>query len=160
MKANVCQHFATVVAFVAALGIGSACSSGDTTSNGQGGAGGSSGGGGSDSGSAATISFATAVYPILKANCVGCHGAGNPIDMSVSASDALGRLVDKPAPAGFVCASSSEKLIVPGNSAMSLLFSKVSSAMPVCGARMPLGGMLSAADQTTIKDWIDDGAQP
>jgi hypothetical protein len=160
MKSLVSNQSAAFVALALAFGSGTGCSGGDTTSGGNGGSS-SSSSGGSDSGSGGTISFATAVYPIFTANCVGCHGPQNPIDMSVSASDARSRLVNQPAPAMVLCASSTEKLVLPGNSAMSILYSKVSSAMPVCGARMPLGGMiLSATDQATIKNWIDEGAQP
>jgi hypothetical protein len=164
MKAFVFRHFTPFIALAAALGSASACSGGDTTSGNPADGGGSSSsssssGGSSDSGGGG-ISFATAVYPILTANCVGCHGHLNPIDMSVSASDARGRLVNQPAPSGVACASSTEKLVTPGNSAMSILYSKVSAPNPVCGARMPLGSALPATDQTTIKDWIDEGAQP
>jgi hypothetical protein len=44
---------------------------------------------------------------------------------------------------------------------MSILYSKVSTAMPVCGQPMPFyQAPLSTMDQTTIKNWIDQGAKP
>ena len=42
---------------------------------------------------------------------------------------------------------------------MSLLYNKVSSMAPKCGAAMPKGkALLSAADIAMIAAWINDGA--
>jgi hypothetical protein len=142
---------ALAVALVGVLG----CSGGDMSSTGS-----PSDGGGQSDGGSGGLSFATDVYPILIANCVSCHANGSPLNLSVSAADARSKLVGQPPPAGTLCASSSEQLVVAGNSAMSILYSKVSAVMPVCGARMPVGSSpLSATDQTTIKTWIDQGAK-
>jgi hypothetical protein len=50
--------------------------------------------------------------------------------------------------------------VVAGNASMSLLYAKVSEAVPPCGAEMPLGGpYLGKADLTLIETWINDGAK-
>jgi hypothetical protein len=50
--------------------------------------------------------------------------------------------------------------VVPGDSGTSFVYNKIHQAAPLCGQRMPLdGAMLDDADQSTIKDWIDQGAQ-
>ncbi len=57
---------------------------------------------------------------------------------------------------GSACANMGTR-VVAGNSAMSLLYTKVT--VPTCGSRMPRNaGPLTAADVATIKGWIDGGA--
>jgi hypothetical protein len=151
MKIFFPRHPTASVALTAALVAGLGCSGGDSNGNSQGDGGGSGG-----------TSFATDVYPIIVAKCVICHGAGSGlVDLSVSATDARSKLVGQTAPAGSPCASVSEPLVMAGNSAMSILYSKVSANPPVCGAPMPFGAApLSTMDQATIKNWIDQGAKP
>jgi hypothetical protein len=48
-------------------------------------------------------------------------------------------------------------LVVAGSSATSLLFQKVSEAMPPCGNRMPHTA-LAATPIALIGAWIDEGA--
>jgi hypothetical protein len=53
--------------------------------------------------------------------------------------------------------------VVAGNAVMSLLYQKVlGTSIPAnCGERMPYAKpAISAADVTTIKDWINGGAAP
>ncbi len=50
-------------------------------------------------------------------------------------------------------------LVVPGSSATSLLYAKMSGTQTSAqGGFMPTAGMLSAAKLTIVKDWIDAGA--
>jgi hypothetical protein len=49
--------------------------------------------------------------------------------------------------------------VVPGDSAHSLLYEKISSATPSCGKRMPIGQVpLTLVQIDLIKQWIDKGA--
>jgi hypothetical protein len=95
----------------------------------------------------ATVSFATQIQPIFTDNCVtACH---NPVGiasfMNLSAGNAYASQVQ-----------SSPLRVIPGSSATSMLYGRVSGAVV---PQMPLGGPpLSAADQTLIKNWIDQGA--
>jgi hypothetical protein len=66
--------------------------------------------------------------------------------------------------AGVACNTSGLKRVVPGDAATSVLFEKVASANPSCGAQMPFGcagtgTCLSAAKVKDIEDWINDGAK-
>lgn len=110
------RWFFGVVSLALAVGCGSS-----TTGNGGGGAG---GGGGSD----ACPSYATAVAPIITANCTSCH--------SPSGSEA--------------------KLPLDTYATLSASASDVTSQ--VSGGQMPPAGALSAADQTVILDWVACGA--
>ncbi len=50
-------------------------------------------------------------------------------------------------------------LVVPGDSASSLLVNKIESSNPQVGVRMPLFGLaLSQSEINLIKNWIDQGA--
>lgn len=106
-----------------------------------------------------SVSFANHVQPILTAKCASCHRTGAfansaGIAMLLSAGDAYGSLVNRPS-----SQNAALTLVVPGDSANSLLFLKVSQASPPVGSRMPLlAAPLSDAEQALIRDWIDDGA--
>jgi hypothetical protein len=52
-------------------------------------------------------------------------------------------------------------LVIPGNSAGSRLYQRISGiGLPFPELQMPLGGpFLSANDQNLIKSWIDEGAK-
>lgn len=105
------------------------------------------------------VSFSQDIQPIFDASCVVCHSAGGFADLEgialrLTASESFNGLVNQP---------SSQRadltLVVPGDSASSLLFQKVSSAMPPIGSTMPLvGGPLPADQSGLIRDWIDQGA--
>jgi hypothetical protein len=96
---------------------------------------------------AATVSFATQIQPIFNANCVtACHSPGGISSfMNLTAGNSFAALVQSVPPR-----------VIAGSSATSLLYQRVTgAALP----QMPLGGTpLSAADQTLIKNWIDQGA--
>ena len=111
--------------------------------------------------------FATA-YAIIQAHCLPCHSPGMPamahggflmgmLDMSSEAT-AYTNLVGVAAMAK-VCTGKGMR-VVAGNSAMSILYTKVAPvAVATCGPKMPAtGAKLTAADVTTIKTWIDMGA--
>lgn len=96
---------------------------------------------------AATISFAAQVQPIFTANCtVGCHSPGGiSAFMDLTAGNAYASLVQATPPR-----------VVAGSSSNSVLYGRISGTIV---PQMPLGtAPLSAADQTRIKDWIDQGA--
>jgi hypothetical protein len=48
--------------------------------------------------------------------------------------------------------------VTAGSPQTSLLLQKL-GMMPPCGTRMPLGGMLSAAETKLVTDWIMAGAK-
>jgi hypothetical protein len=109
--------------------------------------------------------FAAVYSMILQPHCsMKCHtGAAKPDGNLGLATQMMAymNLVGKPA-SGMMCMGKGT-LVVPGNSAMSILYSKVSSATPVCGAQMPKGCKgamcLAMTDVDMIKAWIDAGAQ-
>jgi hypothetical protein len=63
---------------------------------------------------------------------------------------------------GAKCGMKNLKRVLPGNSAMSVMYSKITTVAPalaVCGEAMPYDQpQLPASDIATIKTWIDEGA--
>jgi hypothetical protein len=103
----------------------------------------------------------TEVYTtILQPTCSPCHnpsGEGPFQDFS-SQSLAYAALVGVKA-SGPSCDSSNEERVVPGNASQSLLFQKISSQGPPCGAPMPLGAAPLLAPQVMLVEaWINAGA--
>ena len=94
----------------------------------------------------ATVSFSAQIQPIFTANCVICHSPGGIGSfMNLTAGNAYASLV-----------LSSPPRVIAGSSATSVLYGRITGAIL---PQMPLGGApLSAADQTLIKNWIDQGA--
>ena len=92
-------------------------------------------------------SFAKDVAPILSANCAGCH-----------AGDVTMGTLDLDSYAGIRKGGHSGPVLVPGKSAESLLYlritGKVTPAMPLNGKH------LADSDIETIRRWIDAGASP
>lgn len=91
--------------------------------------------------------------PVISPNCQSCHttGAGSMTFTMSTPGGAYTNLVNVNAVA---CPM---KRVQPFSSAESVLYKKVSGTE--CGTQMPFGlPPLSAADQETIKDWIDEGA--
>jgi hypothetical protein len=96
-------------------------------------------------------------------NCMfaACHG-GTPDPMvngnlQIKYDDKMGaymHLVDVTS-TSMLCAG--RKLVVPRDSAGSLLIQKFSDTPP-CGVKMPIGKPLTAAQVKQIADWIDMGA--
>ena len=93
----------------------------------------------------------TEVYQTALTSCTMCHGASGNLDMS-SQSTAYSNLVGVTA-AGPACGASGEMRVVPGNSAMSLLYNKIAGTED-CGNTMPE----TAPGVTLIQSWIDEGA--
>jgi WD40 repeat protein len=94
---------------------------------------------------AGTPSYSKDVAPILAANCAGCH-AGNI---------AMGKL-DLGGFDGIQKGGHSGPAIVPGKSAVSLLYLRITGAV---APPMPLNGKKLADDDIeTIRKWIDAGA--
>ena len=90
----------------------------------------------------AKVDFSQDVLPILRQNCVGCHG---PLQQSSGfrldrRSSVLGR-----------------RGVVPGSSANSFLFFRISGT--AYGMQMPPTGALRPEQINTIKMWIDQGAE-
>ncbi len=91
---------------------------------------------------AAKVDFESDVMPILRANCIECHGpdkqrAGMRIDRKSSVLKPFSRRV------------------VPGSSENSFLYHRI---MGQYGAQMPPDGALKPAQIAIIKNWIDQGA--
>jgi len=89
------------------------------------------------------VDFANDVAPLLRENCVSCHGpakqnGGLRLDRRSSAMKPLSRR------------------IVPGNSMNSMVYHRVHDAE--YGQPMPPTGELKAEQVATIKAWIDEGA--
>ena len=90
----------------------------------------------------AKVDFAKDVQPLLRQNCVGCHGpmkqnGGMRLDRKSSALKA--------------------RRIVPGSSANSFVYHRVTGTE--FGAQMPPTGDLRPDEVATIKSWIDQGAE-
>jgi hypothetical protein len=105
--------------------------------------------------SPAQVSYTNDVQPIFDESCVnrGCHpGGGAPFSLESTVS--YMNLVNV-AVTNTACGATLR--VTPFDADASVLYIRVSGTPPC--ARMPLiGDTLSAADQTTIRDWIDEGA--
>ncbi|MBV8760753.1 MAG: hypothetical protein JO257_25900 [Deltaproteobacteria bacterium] len=103
------------------------------------------------------------VQTLFSTICVTCHTTGAPLNLE---APAYSRIVNTPAvdytdPA--VIDSCGGTLVVPGDSAASYLFVKISSDSPCAGVRMPRTDIGTSAPlpmcaQNLIHDWIDAGA--
>ncbi len=110
------------------------------------------------SGQTATVSFASAIQPILTANCSGCHNGSTPGalpgSMDLRSTAAFGSLVN-------VTSLQDPSLVrvKPGDVTNSYLARKVDPSVgTITDSRMPLGGILQASDIQLIKTWILQGA--
>jgi hypothetical protein len=93
------------------------------------------------------IDYARDIQPLLRANCYGCHSASLQ-----SGNFRLDRRRDSmPNRVG-----ANNARIVPGNSAVSRLYRRVAGGE--AGLQMPPTGALRPEEITTIKTWIDQGA--
>src|SRR3954454_17389104 len=90
---------------------------------------------------AAKIDFAKDVLPILRQNCVGCHGPSQQISGL--------RLDRKSAVLG-------RRGVMPGSSDNSLLYHRIEGT--AYGIQMPPTGPLRPEQISVIKTWIDQGA--
>src|SRR4051794_41173481 len=89
----------------------------------------------------AKVGFATDVLPILRQNCVPCHGP---------AQQSSGMRLDRKS---MVL---SRRGVVPGSSDNSFLFQRIAGT--AYGMQMPPTGPLRPEQIKTIKMWIDQGA--
>lgn len=99
------------------------------------------------------VSFQDDVQPILTGSCATaqCHSGTTPsAGMDLSAGNARAVLVGVNSPAYQIVR------VVPGNSAQSLLWLKISDDPP--GSQMPLIGSITEQERLTIRAWIDEGA--
>src|ERR1051326_5818075 len=90
---------------------------------------------------ATKVDFAKDVLPILRQNCVGCHGPSQQMS---------GLRLDRKS------AVISRRGVVPGSSENSFLFHRVSGSE--YGMQMPPTGALKPEQIKIIKTWIDQGA--
>lgn len=110
------------------------------------------------SGQTATVSFASAIQPILTANCTGCHNGSPPgslpgsLDLrSATAYNALVNQTSVEMPPLL--------RVKPGDVTNSYLARKIDPSVgTITDSRMPLGGVLQASDIQLIKTWILQGA--
>ena len=104
------------------------------------------------------VSFAAKVQPIFNVHCVGCHKVNGAASFLVLDTGAVTNLVNRPSITSG--APPNSILVIPGNSASSVLYERISkNGIQPNQEQMPLGGpFLSADDQNLIKTWIDQGA--
>lgn len=113
----------------------------------------------SQGGSKGTVSLANDIQPILTARCAGCHSdgtstAGGGIAIRLVEGRSRDTMLNQPS-----AINSSLTLVVPGNSAASLLFQKLASDTPPVGVRMPRNASpLEQAQIDLFATWIDEGA--
>jgi ankyrin repeat protein len=96
----------------------------------------------------AKVDFARDIQPILRDNCVECHGPSQQM---------RGLRLDRRRDAMPNRVGANGARIVPGNSAASPVYRRVSGAQS--GAQMPPAGPLRPEQITLIKAWIDQGAE-
>ena len=96
------------------------------------------------------------VQAIFDANCTSCHGGSSPSAGMDLSGDAYTTIVNQPSDD-----VPSMDLVEPGDSANSYLLHKTAgtqSSVGGSGQSMPFGSTLSAADQSVIETWVDEGA--
>ncbi len=104
-------------------------------------------------------SFARDIQPIFDASCTVCHIAGGAASFLPLTSDtAYGNLVNQPSTRTGTPPSGT--LVLPGNSASSILYQRISGVGLPAGENPmpPSANRLSTEEQTLIKNWIDSGA--
>ncbi len=106
-----------------------------------------------------TVSFANDIQPIFNELCIGCHATGGLADQSgITLKLVPGQSFDLLVNQKSVQAPNLT-LVIPGDSANSLLFLKTSRNTPPAGATMPLiGRRLTSTELALVRDWIDQGA--
>jgi hypothetical protein len=107
----------------------------------------------------AGVSLSRDVWPILIVWCRNCHTTGS------GAQQVPDMLLTDPSTTWRSWVRVNSRCnpnffrVLPGDSALSFVFDKISHPAPICGQRMPLEGpMLDEVQQATIRDWIDQGA--
>lgn len=93
---------------------------------------------------------------IFSPNCgvAGCHAGPAPeqgMDLTTGQTFVHTVGVDSTELSGF-------KRVNPGHAADSYLYMKIAGDPRIVGERMPLGGMLTAAEIEGVRQWIEAGA--
>jgi len=101
------------------------------------------------------VSFADDIQPIFNSSCTSslCHGTAESAGLDLRQGSSYGEL--------FSVTSTSEppKLrVAPSNADSSYIVIKLEGDQTV-GGKMPLGGSLSSTQITSIRKWIDEGAE-
>jgi hypothetical protein len=105
----------------------------------------------------AGVSFVTQVKPLLQGSCAKlgfCHGGAFAGGLFLGVPVTYAAVVDATGN------STGGKVVVPGSSATSTLYTKT-TASPPFSSQMPQDGppFLNLTQQALIRDWIDQGAQ-
>ena len=96
----------------------------------------------------AKVDFARDVQPLFKEHCIECHGPSQQM---------RGLRLDRRRDALPNRVGANGARIVPGNSAASILYRRVSATQ--AGKQMPPAGPLRPEQISLIKSWIDQGAE-
>lgn len=101
----------------------------------------------------AAVTYAQ-VQHVFTSYCAGCHPPSQGLDLQEGKSLAsIVNVASREAP--------SLVLVKPGDAAQSYLYQKVSQAKPAAGVQMPRNGdPLTPAEQSMIRNWIQQGAKP
>lgn len=95
-----------------------------------------------------------AVETIFEDECLACHGEGASGGLNL-ANDAYSALINVTS-----AVDASQTLVVPGDSANSLLYTMMAGTAPNGLSSMPLGGSVNLDYAEVVRSWIDDGAEP
>ena len=95
-----------------------------------------------------------AVETIFEDECLMCHGAGaqGGLNLADNAYAALVGVTSSLDP--------SQTLVIPGDSANSLLYTMMAGTPPNGLSPMPLGGSINLDYAEVVRSWIDEGAEP
>ena len=99
--------------------------------------------------------FKTKVWPIMKESCVSCHGPNYVKKGRKKRAKAGLRLDNKK---DFIFGSDDGPVIVAGNPEKSSLYTLTTLGENHDDIMPPKGKILSKAQQKTLKDWIQSGA--
>jgi hypothetical protein len=116
--------------------------------------GGSDGGGGTAP-ATENVSFTDDIQPIFNSSCASslCHGTAESAGLNLTQGSSYDELRN------VTSTSEPPKLrVAPGNAAGSYIVIKLEGNQTV-GDKMPRGGSLSSAQITSIRTWIDEGAE-
>lgn len=91
------------------------------------------------------------VQKVFEGDCYACHGAASPLGNLDLETDACAAIVDVDA-SGY-----DGVLVVPGDSAASVLWSKMANTNEF-GGQMPPAGASAQESIDTVAAWIDAGA--
>ncbi len=94
------------------------------------------------------------IQPIFNSSCAlaNCHVGDGAGGLNLEAGRAFAELVGVPS------TEVDDRLVVPGDPALSYLFEKVNADQPRVGDRMPIGNALDALDIEAVRQWIVGGA--